>query len=368
MKILIYSDVHISKTSSILPTTCGDSKYSYRQKMIIDTGNYIANLADEYRPDMIINLGDTFDQHTITSYDIDTASEFFKCFRTFNIPHLVLVGNHEMVNSNFNAIQLLSNITNITVISKPCSISANNIMAMYGKEANLYDVKLAFLPYCEYTDILTFPEGDFLFSHLDIQGATIRGNIKMEEGVDSSILKENYKLVFNGHIHKSSLYGNVVNVGSVTTHSFADDNDNVPQCYIFDTETLNLQTFKPKICPLFRKFEINSVDDLNSKIEALDKSYKYILNCSCPFEIKEDVKDYLTTNESVLNHRLSVKVDKSVDREDLDESLIMQQSNLDIVKAFKEFLATVELKYPIESYYKVLDNMEEGDVNYVNEC
>ena len=41
--------------------------------------------------------------------------------------------------------------------------------------------------------------------------------------------------------------GNVVNVGSISTHSFSDDNDSVPQCYIFDTETLDLKTFRPTI-------------------------------------------------------------------------------------------------------------------------
>lgn len=366
MRILMYSDVHISKTSSILPNTCDDSKYSYRQKMIIETGKYISNLVDEYRPDLIINLGDTFDQHTITSYDIDTASEFFKCFRTFNIPHLVLVGNHEMINSSFNAIQLLSNITNITVVSKPGNISANSLLVMYSNNADIdvnNDIKLAFIPYCDYTNILSFPEGDFLFSHLDIQGATIRGNIKMEEGVDSAILKEKYRLVFNGHIHKSSLYGNVVNVGSVTTHSFADDNESVPQCYLFDTNTLDLKTFKPTVCPLFRKIEVETVDDLIHKIDRLDSNYKYVLNCGCPFDIKERVKEFLVSNDKVLNHRLNVRVDKNADREQLDENMIMQQSNLDIVKSFKEFLTTVELKYPIDEYYKVLDKMEEGELN-----
>lgn len=361
MKILLYSDVHISKTSSILPISCDNSKYSYRQQMIIDTGKFLADIADTQKPDLIINLGDTFDQHTVTSYDIDTASAFFNCFRYCNIPHLVLVGNHEMINHNFNAIQLLSNINNITVITEPTTIHCKLLPVIDGerytasKLATFPDI--AVIPYCNYTDILEFPEGEFLFSHLDIQGASIRGNIILEEGLDSNILKQKYKLVFNGHIHKPSIFGNIVNVGSVTTHSFADDNMAFPQCYIFDTNTMDLQTFKPRICPLFRKIEVESLDDLKTQISKLDENYKYILNCSCPYDIKDAVKDYITSNNLILNHRLNVKINKG-EVEQEDNNMILQQSNLDIVKSFKEFLNTIDLKYPMEMYNSMLSLME----------
>ena len=113
MRIFMNSDLHISKTSSIMPQNITGSKYSYRQQKILETGNYLVDIIDKEKPDLIINLGDTFDQHTLTSYDISIASEFFKCFRYLSIPHLVLVGNHEMVNYEFNAIDILSNIDNI---------------------------------------------------------------------------------------------------------------------------------------------------------------------------------------------------------------------------------------------------------------
>ena len=356
MKILMYSDIHISKTSSILPLTYDGSKYTYRQQMIIDTGKYIANIADEHRPDLIINLGDTFDQHTVTSYDIDTASEFFKCFRHLNIPHLVVVGNHEMVNYNFNAIQLLSNITNITVISEPCSVDTKLLPIIDGYNVTATKIadfpKIAIIPYCSHHDILEFPEGKFLFSHLDIQGASIRGDITLAEGISTDLLKQKYQLVFNGHIHKPS----------ITTHSFADDNETVPQCYIFDTDTLDLQTFKPTICPLFRKIEIQTLDELKDKISRLDSTYKYIITCTCPFNIKESIKTYLNDCSSVLNFRLNVKIDKE-NIEVQKEDMIMQQSNLDIVKSFKEFLSTVDLKYPKELYIKILDRLKESELN-----
>lgn len=359
MKIFMYSDVHISKTSSILPLTSSNQKYTYRQNMIIETGKYLAEIIDKEKPNIIINLGDTFDQHTVTSYDIDVASEFFKCFRYINIPHIVLVGNHEMINYDYNAIKILSNIDNITVITEPCSIDLDFISSFNPDSAitsqsakrEMQSANIALMPYMEYKDILNFPDGDFLFSHIDIMGMQIRGDFELPDGVSKEQLAK-YKLVFNGHIHKPSFKNNVVNVGSITTHSFADDNESVPQCYIFDTDTLDLKTFKPKICPLFRKFEMQNEMDLVRYLNYLDKDYKYVLQITCPFELKENVKDLLKSAEFVIASKLNVKVAKEQKQ---DTTNVEIQANIDIKKSFGEFLDTVdELKYPKELYQDIL--------------
>ena len=363
MKIFMYSDLHISKTSSILPLTSSNSKYTYRQNMIIETGKYLAEIIDEVKPNLIINLGDTFDQHTITSYDIDVASEFFKCFRYINIPHLVLVGNHEMINYDYNAIKILSNIDNITVITEPSTVDLDFIASLHpdsvvtSQSANreMESTKIALMPYMEYKDILEFPDGDFLFSHIDIMGMKIRGDYELPEGVSAEQLSK-YKLVFNGHIHKPSIKGNVVNVGSISTHSFSDDNDAVPQCYVFDTNTLNLQTYKPTMCPLFRKVEVSTEDELVYYLNYLDKNYKYVLQITCPFEIKETIKELISKAEFVIGHRLNVKVDNSKKVVESTEAVV--QSNVDIKKSFREFLDTTELKYPKELYLDVLGGID----------
>ena len=358
MKIFMYSDLHISRTSSIMPLTSSINKYTYRQNMILELGKYLENIIDEQKPDLIINLGDTFDNHTITSYDIDIASKFFECFRMFNIPHIVLVGNHEMINQDFNAIEILNNINNITVISEPSTVNTD-IILLTKLSLQQPNVKLAFIPYCNYKDILNYPEGDFLFSHIDIQGSNIRRNIVLPTGVKPEDIKSNYKLIFNGHIHKPSIMGNIVNVGSTTTHSFSDDEDSVPQCYIFDTNTLDLQTFKPLCCPLFRKFIIrNNINELYTFMESLDINYKYVIHITCPYEIKEEVKQYLDTDKLVLSSRLNVIVSNVVkDSENVLESNVV--ANTDINNTFKTFLDTVDLKFPKDNYLKVLEEVSE---------
>ena len=363
MKIFLYSDLHISRTSSIMPIG-NDNKYTYRQKMIIETGNYLVDIIDKEQPDLIINLGDSFDKNVVTSYDIDVASEFFKCFRMLSIPHLVLVGNHEMINQEFNAIKILSNINNITVINEPCTINTSLITRIRHPDADLTNtpkdenIKLAFLPYCNHKDILEFPEGDFLFSHQDIQGSIIRGSFALPEGIDPNILKDKYKLVFNGHIHKPSISGNVINIGSISTHSFSDDEEAVPQCYIFDTNTMDLKTFKPTICPLFRKLEIKDNNDLLSQLNKLNKQYKYILHVVCPFESRDEIKQTLQESaDLVIANRITVKVAKEENISNDKEDVLNLQSNIDIKQSFKDFLDITELKLPRKYYDKVLEGV-----------
>lgn len=350
MRIFMYSDLHISKTSSILPLT--DTKYSYRQDMIMRTGKWLSDIVAKENPDLIINLGDTFDQHTVTSYDIDTASEFFRCFSPFKILHLVLVGNHEMVNQDFNAVSILNNIDNITVIDRP--IKQHLVF-------NNEELDLAFLPYCNFKELRELPKGNFLFSHMDIQGSVIRQNIELQDGLTNEQLNQ-YKLVFNGHIHKPSIKNNVINVGSITTHSFSDDEESVPTCYIFDTKTLNLQQFRSSISPLFRKITINNMDELINRLNSLDDKYLYCIHCVCPFEIKDLVREVLEENDKVISSRLNVKITGTDLNEDEEISDLNIQTNIDISRAFKSFLQEslenkIDLKYPTKYYQKVLENL-----------
>ena len=348
MKIFMYSDLHISKTSSILPQTEG--KYSYRQQIIMATGKWLATLVKEEKPDIIINLGDTFDQHTITSYDIDTASEFFGNFKDLKVPHIVLVGNHEMINKDFNAIALLKHINNVIVIDEPSTINLE-------VNGNGNPIPLAFLPYQDWKEIKEFPKGNYLFSHLDIQGSSIRRGSELKEGLTLDSLSE-FKLVFNGHIHKPSIRGNIVNVGSITTHGFGDDEDTVPTAYIFDTDTMDLKQFKSNLSPLFRKITCNTTDELKSILSQFDNKYNYCIQCTCPFEIKDEIKAILDSNSNIISYRLNTVINKDEVIADANQNLTLQ-TNLNIAQTFKEFLESenIDLKYPKVFYNNVINEL-----------
>ena len=93
----------------------------------------------------------------------------------------ILVSSFEYLNINITK-EIATNL--ITGIRHPDADLSNT-----PKDEN---IKLAFLPYCNHKDILEFPEGDFLFSHQDIQGSIIRGSFTLPDGIDPNILKDKY--------------------------------------------------------------------------------------------------------------------------------------------------------------------------------
>lgn len=337
MKLFIYSDVHISRTSSILPLTSDLKDYTYRQRMIINTAQWMQELISQLKPNMIINLGDTFDQNTLTSYDLDNASIFFKKLYS-DIPHLVLCGNHEMLNERYNAIKLLDNIPNIQVIDTPTAID-----------------NLLFIPYCDYNDLdlSNFNGSDYAFMHHDIYGSRVSPTNVLDFGIPQDSLGK-FKKVFNGHVHASSKFSNIINVGSITTHSFADSSDSVPTCYLFDTETEELNEYTNHNCPLFRKINVDNIEQLNTELGILDNRFSYVLHLDCDYDIKEQVSDKVKEMSNIITYKITTKSIKQEDNSTKPEDIKLE-SNLDVMKSFKDFLSTgVELKYPMNLYNDIL--------------
>lgn len=344
MKLFIYSDVHISRTSSILPITSDNPLYTYRQKMIINTAEWMSNLIKELNPDMIINLGDTFDQNTVTSYDVETASEFFKRFPQ-DREHIVLCGNHEMLNDKYNVLKLLNNIDRIQVIDTPTVID-----------------NLLFIPYCDYRDLdlSKYNGSDYLFMHHDIYGSQIAPGRELDFGIEQKDLSK-FRKVFNGHVHASSKFANIINVGSITTHSFADSSESYPKCYLFDTETQELHECINTNCPLFRKIKIDTIQELNNYLDSIELTWKYILHIDCAFEIKDEVEKIVSENKSILNYKITTKSIKQESEQQVGEVKI--ESNLDVKKSFKDFLNTgIELRYPMKLYNEILGESETSEV------
>ena len=67
MKILIYSDIHISQGSSIVKQQ-GD-KYSLRLQHIVESISWAEDLAVKENCSYVFNLGDTFDKPIINAME-----------------------------------------------------------------------------------------------------------------------------------------------------------------------------------------------------------------------------------------------------------------------------------------------------------
>src|SRR5574344_2114067 len=117
-KICIWGDNHWSQYSSILRKR--GNKYSVRLENSIASLNWVENLATSQGCSFVVCTGDFFDAAVLKAEEL-TALEDIKWN---NLPHMFLVGNHEMGRSDlrYSSAHVFGNIQNASVIDKSCLI------------------------------------------------------------------------------------------------------------------------------------------------------------------------------------------------------------------------------------------------------
>lgn len=353
MKILIYTDLHCSYNSSILPLYSGKySKFTTRLQMIIDTGKWISDIAKEQKVDMIVNGGDTFDSILVKAEELNAISEFFKSFESLDIPHIVIVGNHEKVNDAFNGSEILSGFRNVSVYKEPTKI-------------NEY---LSVLPYMESdqitNDLLKSISNQLLVSHIDIQGSCLRDSYILDFGVNPELLAEHFKFTANGHLHTAehleTSKNTVWNIGGVSSISFVDNQQYHPSIVIYDTDTNSCTRYINPHSILFRKFSIDTVKDLLNILRlSLDNKYRYAVTIKYSnYDQRSELQDILDKDTKLIAFKLiSNFTDTAIESATAQLDLSTELSSLDIKSKFEEFLDTVDLKYDRKEYTTILEEL-----------
>lgn len=352
MKIGIFSDIHASYTSSIMPLSSNCSKWTSRLRMVELTFSWMKDLFEEEKVDLIVNCGDMFDSHTLRAEELS----LFSSIPPFEVPSYHLVGNHELLNSNYYSCSILNREGSI-VIDSPKTVCLDN-------------VKLGFLPYMKAdsidSNVLKEIECDYLFSHIDIKGSHLRPDYIMDTGVDPSLLQMYCPNVFNGHLHTHEIVlkneeGFVMNIGSATSKSFSDNNLYFPHVMIFNTDDNSYKFYKNPNAVLFRRVGGASESEVIKRIDAcvMENTYSYILRVSCPYECCESIRRYLQKLKSVIAYRVVGKIENRKEIINNDNTLEVSSSD-DVDREFLRFLESnsEKLKFNIDDYKKVLAEVE----------
>lgn len=365
-KIGIYSDVHISKTSSILPTYLNDkSVYTTRLQMCLSSLKYAYNVFNSNNVDMIINCGDTFDSHTISSEEQHAYVEtLVNCENISKCVFKTLVGNHDRLNNIFSSIDMLE-------LKNP-----GEIVSLYDYHS-IDNCDLYFMSFFESSEFLDkmqemlqmFPrqhEKAILFMHGDINGSTLNGSKKIENRISTEILANHFDIVINGHIHCHELIYKqnntlIYNIGSLTSHSFADNEDYIPSCWILDTDTFKITEFKNPNAILFRTIESFDDSDINNIITKCKTDNPVVLKIKTTNDLKDDIESSLKSISNVIKYKFifSYKADliKS-ERLDADADLC-GSSNKSIESEFIDFLSSRDdLKDDLQIYIDSINSKE----------
>lgn len=236
----------------------------------IELLRWVEKMADEHKPDIVCNLGDTFHSHAILRSELLT--EFRKHVETVSKKrqYWYVLGNHDQSapkSSKYHALQVF-NVPNFTV---------------FDKITNLSDYNITVVPYVQ--EFKDFPTNTcpIVITHNTFIGADY--GFKREDcGIDAD--KVNADIIISGHIHKRQTFGKVVYPGTPFGHN-ATDVDQTKGLLLFDASTYE-QVFIESPFPKWRSLEFE-VDQhrpttaLHALLsQTLNNTDKWILKVSGP--------------------------------------------------------------------------------------
>lgn len=268
MKILFIGDPHLKL-----------SKFDLSCRFL----QLVGDIIEKQDPDMVVNLGDTFDTHSVLRSEI--LSEFKKHILQVGkvCPYFYVLGNHDFfkpTDSKYHALETFKGMHNFKVIDKSTIIE---------------NLDITFVPHIP--DHTKFPTitTSICVAHQTFVGADY-GYKRTDVGVDAD--KVSAKIIISGHIHKRQFFGNVIYPGT----PFAQGIDDINQSkgvMLFDTETYEY-SFIDIPLPKWRgiKLELSQDFDINevTKIMTYDinKIDHWIVELSGP---KAEVLAYIDSKD-----------------------------------------------------------------------
>ena len=243
---------------------------------------WVDSIIVTHKPDLVVNLGDTFDTHAVVRSEVMTEflNHVMKTKET--CPYVYLLGNHDMYKPNDNKYHALKHlkgkIEEFTIVDE--------LVNLHG---------MTFIPYVHKPEDFPKQTLPICVAHQTFKGADF-GDITTKDGVDASSI--NAELIISGHIHKRQRLATggpeVVYCGSPFSQGASDINQ-IKGVSIFDTETY-AEEFIACPLPMWRgiKLEISpvfSADDVHEELmETLNDKDHWIIEITGP---KAEVLGYL---------------------------------------------------------------------------
>jgi len=223
MKVLIVGDPHL-KTSS--------------HAAVVRFLLWLHELIEETKPDLVVNLGDTFHTHNVIRSEIMAlVNNHLKVVSQLGPKYYILVGNHDMAHHKTPDIHAwlpyVGKYSNVRIVDAPIS----------GKD-------FAMIPYIDSPEEFdkiskaAMAAAPLIFCHQTFRGANF-GFITTKEG--AQVPTDYTGQIVSGHIHKGQDLGCVWYPGTPFAQEASDHNE-VKGIYLYDSDTKE-RTFYPSPLP-----------------------------------------------------------------------------------------------------------------------
>lgn len=332
MNVCIYTDPHWSQNSSIVRSR--GTKYSTRLENLIQSINWVEQLAWDTGSECVICCGDFFDASILNAEEVSALQEI----RWAPLSHLFLTGNHETNVSSleYSTSDLFKLCPNSCVIKTPQQYFIENTT-----------VEFCFLPYVLERDRKKISDyfgpqtsNRVMFSHNDIKDVQY-GSFLSTEGFEVTDIEQNCNLYFNGHIHHCcNVTPKILNVGNLTGQNFTEDATKYEHCaVVLDTETLTYKLYKNPYALHFYKLDLSEYSSIENITEELSKlSVNAVATISVSESMAIQAREVLENlkKDHIQEYRLLIK--RTTTDVVSDESYSFNE--VDHLKQFEKYILT----------------------------
>lgn len=244
--------------------------------------SWIDEVVKTTKPDLVVNLGDTFDTHAVLRSEILTEFLIHVNSIKQTCPYVYLLGNHDQYKPNDNKYHALKHlkdkIDNFSIIDE--------VIDLHG---------MTFVPYAHNPENFPKKTLPICVAHQTFKGADY-GDITTKDGVDASGISAD--IIISGHIHKKQRLvtggPEIIYCGSPFSQSASDINQ-IKGVSLFDTETYEEEFI---VCPLpmWRgiKFELSpmfSAEEMHEELmQTLNDKDHWVVEITGP---KAEILGYL---------------------------------------------------------------------------
>jgi DNA repair exonuclease SbcCD nuclease subunit len=250
----------------------------------IDALRWIEKVAHQLKPDVVCNLGDTFDTHAVVRTELlkEFQSHVETITRWSGLQYWYILGNHDQYkpkDSTYHALQTFK-------------ISGFRV---FDKVEHLGYADITVVPYVQEFEDFPLQTKKICITHNTFIGADY-GFKREDAGVNADSVSAD--IIISGHIHKRQQFGKVIYPGTPYAHN-ANDVDETKGLLLFDSETLE-QTFIESPFPKWRTIQFtvsadNGFSNLNETLKnELNDNDKFILKVTGP---KVELTAYFKSKE-----------------------------------------------------------------------
>jgi hypothetical protein len=303
---------------------------------------WIHTLVMKHKPALVVNLGDTFDSHSVLRSEL--LGEYGK--------HVVQVCNSQQATQEQTVyVHVLGNHE----FYKPNSSEYHALQSLKGLHDDYYVADtddavncwgMSFIPY--HPDPATFPKqlGEICFAHQAFIGADF-GQYRPEVGVDMDSVSS--ELIVSGHIHKGQQVGKVIYPGSPFARG-VDDVDQTKGIYLLDTSTYKM-TFIESPFPRWRSYSAEPPSSGNQL--SIDKIHAELLSTLT-------VGDHWIVTLSGPKAELGAYLDSKAFKDlRMDYNIQVRAKYTDGQKERAQIKAVT----PLDAIYQYVDTIYDGDLD-----